>query len=43
MFSIMAVPVCIPINSVKRFPFFHTLSSNYIVNILMMANLTSVK
>jgi len=39
----MVVPVCIPIHSVKRFPFLHTLSSSYIVDILMMANLTSVK
>ena len=39
----MVVPVCIPINSVKMFPFLHTLSSNYIVDILMMAYMTSVK
>ena len=39
----MVVPVCIPINSVKRFPFLHTLYSNYIVDILMMAYMTSVK
>ena len=39
----MVVPVFIPINSVKTFPFLHTLSSNYIVDILMLANLISLK
>ena len=29
MFSIVAVPVCIPTNSVRGFPFLHTLSSIY--------------
>ena len=39
----MVVPVCIPINSVKMVPFLHTLSRNYIVDILMLANLISLK
>ena len=39
----MVVPVCIPINSLRRFPFLHALSSNYTVDILIMASLTSVK
>ena len=29
LFSIVAVPVCIPTNSVRGFPFLHTLSSIY--------------
>ena len=29
LFSIVAVLVCIPTNSVRRFPFLHTLSSIY--------------
>ena len=29
LFSIVAVLVCIPTNSVRGFPFLHTLSSNY--------------
>ena len=29
LFSIVAVQVCIPTNSVGGFPFFHTLSSSY--------------
>ena len=29
LFSIVAVLVCIPTNSVKRFPFLHTLSTIY--------------
>ena len=33
LFSIMAVPVCIPTNSVRGFPFLHTLSSIYCLQI----------
>ena len=34
MFSIVAVLVCIPTNSVRAFPFLHTLSSIYCMIIL---------
>ena len=43
LFSIVAAPTYIPINSVGGFPFLHTLTSIYlVVDILMMAILTGV-
>ena len=30
LFSIVAVPIYIPTNSVRRFPFFHTISSIFV-------------
>ena len=37
LFSIVAVLVCIPTNSVRRFPFLHTLSSIYCLYIFLIA------
>ena len=44
MFSIVAVLVCIPTNSIRGFPFLHTLSSIYLlfVDFLIAAILTGM-
>ena len=39
----MDVIVCIPTNSVKGFPFLHTLSCNFVCRLLIAAILTSVR
>ena len=43
LFSIVAVPVCIPTNSIRGFPFLHTLSSILFVDFLMAAILTRMR
>ena len=44
LLSTATMPICIPANSVREFPFFHTLSSPcYLYTFLLIAILTSVK
>ena len=43
LFSIVAVPVCIPTNSIRGFLFLHTISSVYCIDFLIAAILTSVR
>ena len=43
LFFIVAVPIYIPTSGVGGFPFLHSLSSIYCLEIFLMAILTSVK
>ena len=43
LFSIVGIPIYIPTNSVREFPFLHTLCSMLFVDFLMIAILTGVR